>query len=245
MKLFLVGVSWLLSMSVMKADEIRLASGPEKTSLLELYTSEGCSSCPPAEAQLGRLKDAPGLWKQFVPVAYHVDYWDRLGWRDRLSSPAWTARQQRYASLWRSDSVYTPAFVLDGKETHGGEGELSSPKGVSGVLSATAKNGRTWQIVFQPAEKSATEWEVHLAQLGVGISSRIGGGENDGRTLTHDFVVLAQQDAPLKTEGDHASTRLTAIPSQETAPRRAVAIWVTRRGELAPVQATGGWISSK
>lgn len=245
MKIFLVGFSLLLGMTSLQADKLRLTSGPEKTSLLELYTSEGCSSCPPAEAQLSRLKDSPGLWKQFVPIAYHVDYWNRLGWPDRFSSAEWTARQRRYASLWRSDSVYTPAFVLDGKEMRGGLGEIPSPHGTAGVLSATSDDGKVWKINFQPAGRSAGEWEVHLAQLGAGISSHISAGENGGRTLTHDFVVLAQRNAPLQVDGDHATARLTIAPASETAPRRALAIWVTRRGALAPVQATGGWLAAK
>ena len=101
------------------ASEARFGSGPQQTALIELYTSEGCSSCPPAEAWLSRLKDNPGLWKQFVPIAFHVDYWDRLGWRDRFSSQRWTERQRRYASLWESESVYTPAVVVNGREQRG------------------------------------------------------------------------------------------------------------------------------
>ena len=101
------------------AAEARFASGPQQTALIELYTSEGCSSCPPAETWMSRLKESPGLWKQFVPIAFHVDYWDRLGWRDRFSSQRWTERQRRYASLWQSESVYTPAVVVNGREQRG------------------------------------------------------------------------------------------------------------------------------
>src|SRR6267154_5087398 len=91
-------------------------SGEGRTHLLELYTSEGCSSCPPAEAWLGDLRDAPGLWRDFVPVAFHVVYWDQLGWRDRFASKEYTARQYAYSAAWGSDTVYTPGFVLDGAE---------------------------------------------------------------------------------------------------------------------------------
>src|SRR5437868_3719162 len=69
-------------------------SGEDQTVLLELYTSEGCSSCPPAEQWMTQLKNAPGLWKSFVPVAFHVDYWDYLGWKDVLSSPNYSQRQR-------------------------------------------------------------------------------------------------------------------------------------------------------
>src|SRR5882724_9692041 len=91
-------------------------SSQKQTTLLELYSSEGCSSCPPAETWFSRLKESPGLWKDFVPVAFHVDYWDYLGWRDPWSSKTFTDRQHAYARAWRSDSVYTPGFVLNGKE---------------------------------------------------------------------------------------------------------------------------------
>src|SRR3978361_2017969 len=117
--LALVGISLGITLTTSVAED-HFDSGPAQTALLELYTSEGCSSCPPAEAQLTRLKSDPGLWKKFVPLAYPVDYWDRLGWRDRFAAPTWTVRQNRYASFWQSDSVYTPAFVLDGRELRGG-----------------------------------------------------------------------------------------------------------------------------
>lgn len=227
--------------------EVQFSSGPQETALLELYTSEGCSSCPPAEAQFSRLKADPALWKKFVPLAYHVDYWDRLGWRDRFSAQEYTARQSRYAALWQSESVYTPAFVLNGKELRGGwSGRLSSPNDhAPGVLSTTSKDGRIWSIEFRPTQGVEGDWEVHAAILGAGISSKIGAGENGGRNLQHDFVVLSQQDAPLKKEADRLVASLTIPSPSESAPQKAVAMWVTRRGQLPPVQATGGWLAAR
>src|SRR6476660_686425 len=70
-------------------------SGDTQSMLIELFTSEGCSSCPPAEKWLSALKSNQDLWKKIVPVAFHVDYWDRLGWRDRFAKPDFTSRQQR------------------------------------------------------------------------------------------------------------------------------------------------------
>src|SRR6059036_3501 len=95
------------------AAETTFEVGPQRAQLLELYTSEGCSSCPPAEAWLSKLKDAPGLWRDFVPIAFHVDYWDSLGWKDPFAIKAYSERQRDYAASWRSRSVYTPGFVLD------------------------------------------------------------------------------------------------------------------------------------
>ncbi|HSH39027.1 MAG TPA: DUF1223 domain-containing protein, partial [Chthoniobacterales bacterium] len=84
------------------AAEVKFQSGPVRTHLLELFTSEGCSSCPPAERWVSELRANPRLWKDFVPVAFHVDYWDRLGWPDRFAKKAFTGRQQAYAAAWRS-----------------------------------------------------------------------------------------------------------------------------------------------
>lgn len=226
------------------AAETRFQSGPEQTALVELYTSEGCSSCPPAEAWLTRQKGDPGLWKQFVPVAFHVDYWDRLGWRDRFSSREWTQRQSRYASLWQNESVYTPAVVRNGKELRGWSGaRLVSPNdSPAGVLSATTSDGKTFTVQFKPASGQSGDWEAHLALLASGISSKIGAGENSGRNLKHDFVVLDLQDAAMQSGAGGASARLTTTAKPESGARPAVAIWITPRGQLAPVQATGGWL---
>jgi hypothetical protein len=91
--------------SMRGAEEFEIRSGPERVSLLELYSSEGCSSCPPAEQWLGELRKDPRLWRSIVPVAFHVDYWDGLGWKDRFAQPQWTARQRAYAAAWGGGSV--------------------------------------------------------------------------------------------------------------------------------------------
>src|SRR5438045_9514857 len=90
-------------------------SDPQKVHLLEVFTSEGCSSCPPAEAWLSKLKSDPRLWKDFVPLAFHVDYWDHLGWRGPFASKEWTARQYRYSAAWQNDGVSTSDFVVDAR----------------------------------------------------------------------------------------------------------------------------------
>ena len=226
------------------AAEARFGSGPQQIALIELYTSEGCSSCPPAEAWMSRLKDSPGLWKQFVPIAFHVDYWDRLGWRDRFSSQRWTERQRRYASLWQSESVYTPAVVVNGREQRGlPDGSLSQPnEKQAGVLGVTTSDGKNFSIEFRPEKGSGSDWDAHLALLGSGISSNVRAGENSGRNLQHDFVVLDLRDATMKSENGTLRARLTTDATGETGARKAVAVWISDRERLAPVQATGGWL---
>lgn len=80
-------------------------SSQRQTALLELYTSEACGSCPPAELWLSRLKNVNGLWSEFVPVAFHVDYWSNLGWRDKFSKREFTLRQQNYAQIWSAQDI--------------------------------------------------------------------------------------------------------------------------------------------
>src|SRR5579859_334549 len=100
----------LCACSMANAMAVTFQSSERQTSLLELYTSEGCSSCPPAEAWISNLKSRSGLWTDFVPVAFHVDYWNGLGWRDKLSSEEFSQRQRDYAQAWSAQDVYTPEF---------------------------------------------------------------------------------------------------------------------------------------
>lgn len=245
MKSFALLACFLAGVTLMKAlDDNQFASGPQQTALVELYTSEGCSSCPPAEAWLSRQKESPGLWKQFVPVAFHVDYWDRLGWRDRFSAKQWTERQSRYAALWGSESVYTPAVVVNGREQRGwSTSNLTQPNDKQvGVLRATTSDGKDFSIDFKPEQGTAGEWEAHVALLGSGISTNVRAGENSGRNLKHDFVVIDLREASLTPKADNLHANLTMSEAKQAEGRRAVAVWVTARGQLAPVQATGGWL---
>jgi hypothetical protein len=133
------------------AGEVVFESKPVRAHLIELYTSEGCSSCPPAEEWMSGLKNQPRLWQDIVPVAFHVDYWDRLGWRDPFASKLWTERQGEYSARWKTESVYTPAFVLDGKEWHYGklpEAGAETP-GVLKVTGERRARQRVLQLVFR------------------------------------------------------------------------------------------------
>jgi hypothetical protein len=187
--LLVFSFSFLSSVLQVAADPVTFESGPKKVQLPELFTSEGCSSCPPAEASLSRLVNDARLWREFVPVAFHVDYWDRLGWRDPFASVDWTKRQQTYAENWQAEIVYTPAFVLNGREWR--NANVPSATELPGVLKIEMRGDNIVDVNFAPANGTSGEFEVYLARLGFGINVNVRAGENNGRSLRHDFVVLS------------------------------------------------------
>ena len=220
-----------------RAGDSVFESGPSKVHLLELFTSEGCSSCPPAEAWFSKLKQNPGLWRDFVPVAFHVDYWDHLGWRDPFSSKEWTFRQQTYATRWRADGVYTPGFVLDGNEERAQELPGKS-RDIIGTLRLKISGGDAL-ISFQLAKSEMRPFDVYLARLGFALGSDVAAGENRGRKLTHDFVVISLQRAPLPAGVTESKL---AIDKARVGKTGALAAWITYGREATPIQATGGWL---
>src|SRR5436190_1314666 len=207
------------------------------------FTSEGCSSCPPAEASLGRLVNDPRLWHEFVPVAFHVDYWDRLGWKDPFASAEWTKRQRLYAANWNAETVYTPAFVLNGREWQNASVPVINDGGTSGVLKATVRSDNSVLVNFEPAKGEVRDFDLYLARLGFGISINVRAGENNGRSLRHDFVVLSLDHQKL-VSSPHEFRLPSSAPENASRPNRtALAAWITRAGDIAPLQATGGWLS--
>ena len=234
--LILFSLSFVLNA---RADDRVFESGPRKMHLIELFTSQGCSSCPPAEAWLSKLKSEPRLWKDFVPIAFHVDYWDRLGWRDPFASKEWTARQYQYSENWKSESVYTPGFVLDGREWM----ERNLPPSSTerpGTLRLLITKGK---IVgeFISAGGGPNDLDFHVALLALGQTTNVTAGENSGRKLSQDFVVTSLIRG--KMSSGKVEVPVTIYP-EPPAPNSigAIAAWVTAPDRLEPIQAVGGWI---
>jgi hypothetical protein len=229
------------------AATVEFQSSPRQVSLLELYTSEGCSSCPPAEAWLSKLKNSQGLWDEFVPVAFHVDYWDNLGWKDRFSDEQYTERQQSYAQLWSASDIYTPEFVLNGKEWHdwfGFRGAPSSTATQPGVLQVRSNDGKHWEATFSPGAAEDAHYEITAAVLASDVGSDVSAGENSGRHLNHDFAALSLITRSLtsQTNGGFQGKFIIDPQPKEIIGRFALAVWVTHEGQLEPLQATGGWL---
>jgi hypothetical protein len=217
-------------------------TGETQSTLIELFTSEGCSSCPPAEKWLSSLKSNQNLWKKIVPIAFHVDYWDHLGWRDRFARPQFTSRQQHYAATWGGDSVYTPGFVVNGKEWRDWLGGNVTPTSSTkvGVLRLSLGGDGRVGATFVPDKTQQQGFALHVALLGTDLESDVKRGENSGRKLRHDFVALDLIQANMTNESNRW-TGLIALPTRTGNDKpSAFAAWITENG--IPVQATGGWL---
>ena len=211
--------------------------------MIELYTSEGCSSCPPAERYLNQLTKNPLLWKKFIPLAFHVDYWDYLGWRDKYASPRYTARQKQHAAINAARTIYTPGFFVNGRSWRAGFfNSLPSPETpIVGELRVRFKSGHI-EANFEPAGKSINkrDLELHVALLGMGLKTNIQAGENEGRISQHEFVVL--EYGKLDGTRNQWNGKLPTTSTNST-KQLALVAWVSQIGQPAPVQATGGYIT--
>jgi hypothetical protein len=168
--------------------------------LVELFTSQGCSSCPAADRVLSNIQKLyPGV--KIIPLAFHVDYWDRLGWRDPFSKAKWSERQRNYARRYWPDRVYTPQLVLDGQIHVVGSKRRSVVDGLRRVSQASQKRAMIQltasrrhrhidaniKINVTPETKESVN--IYLAITESGLVTKIPRGENSGETLANDHVV--------------------------------------------------------
>lgn len=180
------------------AAECSAKSGLHTTPLLELYTSEGCSSCPPADKWLSGLKLSAD---KVVPLAFHVDYWDYIGWKDKFSKSTYSDRQRKTAAFGGAGFVYTPQFVFNGKDFRGWDGsrlnqgvESSLKQAARANLSLHETNQANGEILLKATAQAVKSSDIKNADIFIAIYenklvSQVNAGENNGRELKHDYVV--------------------------------------------------------
>lgn len=175
--------------------------------VVELFTSEGCSSCPPADALLAKL-DAEGQKNVFV-LSYHVDYWDRLGWKDAFSKREWTARQAAYVAHFNLESAYTPQVVVNGSEEFVGSGSLQlhtsvdnglHQNGVQQLRVSATKQGGKLAVLYNASPSKDNVVNVALVQKSA--TSQVIRGENGGKQLRHINVVKDLLTLPATASGE-------------------------------------------
>lgn len=163
--------------------------------LVELFTSEGCSSCPPADRALAFLqKEQPNSQAEIITLAFHVDYWDDLGWKDEFSSPLYTQRQQFYARSFKLNSSYTPQMVVDGSFELVGSNLGKAKKAIADTLKTPkakvelAKDENNLKVKISESQNNEVA-TVYLAIAEDNLSSNVQRGENAGNRLEHISVV--------------------------------------------------------
>lgn len=167
-------------------------SGAAVPRVVELYTSEGCSSCPPADRWLSSLKGQPDV----ITAAFHVDYWNGLGWPDRFSSPAFTERQRQGIGINGARYAYTPQIVVNGRDWRRAELPAASAEVARVRLAWRRGTSGELQLVAEPLAGAPSRIGLWWARVEDAHTSRVRAGENRGENLRHDSVVREYAQLP-------------------------------------------------
>ena len=217
-------------------------AGSQRPVIVELFTSQGCSSCPPADAFLETLKDKPGV----VVLSYHVDYWDYLGWRDTLGSAEYSQRQYDYAHSRGDMNVYTPQTIINGRDHFVGSQRSRVSAGIADAQSTSSQwidiamsdNATDVMISIAAGEptKEATLWLMAFAPS---ITTEIKRGENAGSTIAYHNVVRKMVPAGMW----HGEPAKIVLPKESVVPADCKG-WVAllQEGKVGRIMgaATGG-----
>jgi len=219
---------WLLTAAPLMAHAAvcERRAGPVPPSVVELYTSEGCSSCPPADRWLSTLTGRNDV----LPLAFHVAYWDRLGWVDRFATREFTDRQYALARTLGARNVYTPQVVVQGQDWR--RWPALPAQAAAAPMSLNLR--RDGNVVIAEVGAAPGRWSGYWAVLENGHRSRVSAGENRGETLVHDHVVRLYQPV---AEWQGAQSLTLALPPADPAHARRIVFVVTGAADLRPVQA--------
>ncbi len=203
----------LVSSSFIKLNPINRVVSPG-FAVIELYTSEGCSSCPPADELVSRIQKEMNAQPVYI-LAFHVDYWNRLGWKDTFSNADYSKRQHDYARYLKTESVYTPQIIVNGKKEFIGSQEGSLRNAIKWALQSKPEAN----IVLSDIKTTEKETTVHydisgisdhsallLALVEKSARSVVKAGENSGRTLSHVQIVRNLQSININKEKSGATS---------------------------------------
>lgn len=221
-------------------------SGQSQVALIQLYTSEGCSSCPKADRWLSSLQDYPKLWREFVPVAFHVDYWDYLGWQDELAKSSYSQRQREHKRQGVIRSVYTPGFIVNDRQWRGWfRVDRIWPKTDAkvGQLTVTYTDGHLEaQFSTDNQKLQGAKLQLNAVIMAMDVNRSISRGENGGKRLHHDFVARVDKTVTGLGPWRLPIVRPKPLNAEEATRPYALAVWLTEPGKLIPLQATGGFL---
>ena len=235
-------IGCLLSLPVQAGETITVESSTQKTAVVELYTSEGCSSCPPADKWLEALVETESDEIDILALAFHVDYWDYIGWKDRFASPRYTSRQRQLGANNKQRTIYTPEFFVDGKETRGTRRVLSEIQNTNErhadieLALTVSKYGNGLQLQLVPSQDSLDNEMLHHRYFVYekNLVSDVTRGENSGETLRHQNVVRYMSPA---RKLNAKNTYLINIDPDWQLENIGVAALVTTPGNLSYLEA--------
>lgn len=217
---WIVSISFCIVSSNAYAQQCTAVSGPTTRALVELYTSEGCSSCPPADRWFSSLKQHEHYAGKVVPIALHVDYWDYIGWQDHYARPEFAARQRNMAALGNARVVYTPQVAMNGRDYRAWTSDGRFKSDIDNINQRPAQADIRLSVESQSAERlrvnatiTTTEnspWVYYLAVQENNLQSAVKAGENQGALLHHDYVIR-QWLGPFKLEADGHTSALHEI----------------------------------
>ncbi len=212
------------------------ANAASRPAVIELFTSQGCSSCPPADALLGEL----AARRDVIALAFHVDYWDSLGWRDRFELPLAAQRQQRYVDALGLSSAFTPQLLLDGRRSFVGsdrQGIIAALRAMRAGIGVNAHvDGHT--LIIELGSGAGAPFDVCVAAYLPRAESRIERGENSGTTLTEFNIVRAYVHAGT-WHGTPARFEVPLASLPADASQAAVLVQQQGQGEIAGVGLVG------
>lgn len=222
-------IAALLSATVCEAAQpLAQRLGPAPV-VVELFTSQGCSSCPPADAVLSDMARDASLRGRIIPLAFHVDYWNRLGWRDPFSSPEWSRRQYMYVRALNVNSAYTPQIVVNGMRQFVG----SYRAAIEVELVAQSNRKPAGEVQVTPSRHGA-EARIQVKAKGTGdlvvvvydsaAPTAVARGENSGRTISNDAIVRRVVRAGTLTGG--ALERMITLPIDPSWREPGVAVFL-------------------
>ncbi len=216
------------------APSCQAQSSANAPTVVELYTSEGCSSCPPADKWLSTLKNRPDV----IALAFNVNYWDRLGWPDRFASAEFTSRQHQLAQLAGSRQVYTPQVVAAGRDWRAWPKLPEATPSRLGLSLTRDGDKVTALIAAAPGQGPGLPAQLggYWAVLEDQHLSQVKAGENSGETLRHDHVVRLYKPVPAWAAAQGSSTQLNVSRGMPEHPRRVVFV-VTDGATQRPLQA--------
>lgn len=216
-----------------------LNSGVNKVHLIELYTSESCSSCPPAEEFISGFKDSKDLWKRVIPMAFHVSYWNHLNWRDKFSKKEFSRRQRVGARKIKS-SVYTPQLLLNGVDIPNNSilDSIKKDESVGNLNVDVSSKFDLAKIKFDSKLiNKDTDYFCHSAVLVNGSRVKVTSGENSGKILKEDFIV--KDEFKMKAIKNKKSLSCNLNIKLNEGKRQSLVFWIVDSTSNKIIQAVG------